>query len=327
MARYTKPPLTYSDLVKLLESRNLKIKNPDKVIQKMKTINYYRLSAYMLPFKKMVAGNITEDFRDGITWEKVYNLYLFDRKLRLLVFDAIERIEIAIRSQLIYQLSQRYGSHWQDDRTIYKTPYNKTLSDGRTVRVDAYRQIQNHIGKQLTDNKAEVFIQHYHNTYSSPTNPPSWMSVEILYFGQLSIICENLANGRDLRKIANFFSLPPHEFVSWLHTINYIRNICAHHARLWNRSLNIEPALLRFSRNLIWLKDPTVYDRKKLYYSLCIINYFLQTINPTSHFNKKLKGLINSYKGVIFLDAMGFPENWKKEPMWKTNFFSELFGK
>ena len=105
MAIYTKPPKTYDELVTLLESRHLIVKDRERAKRKLESINYYRLSGYMLPYKKMVGGVITDDFRDGITWEKVYSLYVFDRKLRLLVFDAIERIEIAVRSQLIYQLS------------------------------------------------------------------------------------------------------------------------------------------------------------------------------------------------------------------------------
>lgn len=70
-------------------------------------LRYYRLSAYMLPYKQSENGIILDTFRDGITWEMIYNLYVFDRKLRILVFDAIERLEIAIRTQIIYQLSHK----------------------------------------------------------------------------------------------------------------------------------------------------------------------------------------------------------------------------
>lgn len=325
MTTYVKPPKTYDELVSLLESRHLIVKDRERAKRKLESINYYRLSGYMLPYKKTVGSIITDDFRDGITWEKVYSLYLFDRKLRLLVFDAIERIEIAVRSQLIYQLSHKYGPHWQDNPSIFKPPYTLTLRSGQTITVDAFSTVQRQIASQLHNNKAEVFIKHYRDTYSTPVNPPSWMSIETMYFSQLSSICENLANRSDLTQIAGYFNLPPDEFVSWLHTINYIRNVCAHHARLWNRDFHIEPAILRFSRNKIWLSSPSAYNRKKLYYFLCMLNYLLQTINPTSHFTTRLKRLLHQYRHVIYLDAMDFPPDWQKEPMWKRKKFLGLF--
>ena len=325
MAIYTKPPKTYDELVSLLESRHLIIKNRERAKRKLESINYYRLSGYMLPYKKMAGNMITDDFRDGITWETVYSLYVFDRKLRLLVFDAIERIEIAVRSQLVYQLSHKYGSHWQDNPAIFKPSYTLTLSSGQSITVDAFSTIQKQISSQLHSNKAEVFIKHYHNNYSSPVNPPSWMSIEIMYFSQLSSICENLANRSDLTQIAGYFNLPPDVFVSWLHTINYIRNVCAHHARLWNRVFHIEPAILYFSKNKVWLCNPPAYNRKRIYYFLCMLNYLLQTINPTSHFTARLKHLFHQYRHVIFLEAMDFPFDWQREPMWRRKKILGLF--
>lgn len=144
-----------------------------------------------------------------------------------------------------------------------------------------------------------------------------------MYFSQLSIICENFANRSDLVQIARYFCLPPDEFVSWLHTMNYVRNLCAHHARLWNRDFHIEPAVLKKSKNNVWLSNPTAYNRKRIYYFLCMVNYMLQTINPTSHFAKRLKHLLHEFRNVIFLDAMDFPKDWKKDPMWRRK---KIFG-
>lgn len=151
------------------------------------------------------------------------------------------------------------------------------------------------------------------------------MSIEIMYFSQLSSICENLDNRSDLTQIAGYFNLPPDEFVSWLHTINYIRNVCAHHARLWNRDFHIEPAILRFSRNKVWLTNPAAYNRKRSYYFFCMLNYLLQTINPTSHFTTRLKRLLHQYRHVIYLDAMDFPSDWQKEPIWKRKKFLGIY--
>ena len=314
MAIYTKPPKTYDELVTLLESRHLIVKDRERAKRKLESINYYRLSGYMLPYKKMVGGVITDDFRDGITWEKVYSLYVFDRKLRLLVFDAIERIEIAVRSQLIYQLSHKYGSHWQDNPAIFKPPYTLTLRSGQIITVDVFSTVQRQITSQLHSNKAEVFIKHYRDTYSSPVNPPSWMSIEIMYFSQLSSICENLANRSDLTQIAGYFNLPPDEFVSWLHTINYIRNVCAHHARLWNRTLGVRPLMPRHPRNT-FIPQPST-GTQRTYFVLAIIRYWLNLINPSNTLTQDLAQLFSLYPSV-YPDALGFPQSWKQEALWQ----------
>lgn len=317
MEVFNKPPLTYEKQVELLLSRGLIVTDRKRAERHLANISYYRLSAYMLPYKKKENGIIIDTFKEGTTWDDIYDLYVFDRKLRLLVFDAIERLEVAIRTQIIYQLSHKYGSHWQDNAHIFIPPREVTLRDGRKITIDVYREIQSHIKEQLHSNRAEVFIQHYHNKYDTPENPPSWMSVEIMYFNHLSKICTGLKNRADIVGIASYFALPPKTFCSWLHTMNYVRNICAHHSRLWNRDLNIVPEKLSFSKRLVWINTPDTAKRSKNYYFFCMINYMLQVANPTSQFKTKLKELLEEYKNVISLDSMGFPKGWEEEKMWE----------
>lgn len=317
MKTYRKPPLKYDKQVELLESRELIVPNRNRAIRHLSNISYYRLSAYMLPYKEQdEAGNTLDKFKKGTTWDDIYNLYVFDRKLRIFVFDAIERIEVAIRSQIIYQLSHKYGSHWQDNRDIFAVR-EKTLNNGDVLRIDVYEDMQKHIKEQLNNNKAEVFIQHYKNTYGSPINPPSWMSVEIMYFNHLSKICSGLKQRNDLSGIASYFDLPPEIFCSWIHTINYVRNLCAHHARLWNRELNIVPKRLGFSKNHIWISNPNTVQRSRMYYFLCMINYILQTANPTSSFTSRLKELLTEYKDSPIIENLGFARDWEKEDLWQ----------
>ena len=318
METYNKPPLTYTEQVELMKSRGLIIPDEKRAERHLANISYYRLSAYMLPYKQKENGIILDTFCNNISWNMVYDLYVFDRKLRLLVFEAIERLEIAIRTQIIYQLSHKYGSHWQDREDIFNPPRTKTTRNGRQITIDVYSDIQKHIKEQLYNNKAELFIQHYRNKYNNPENPPSWMSVEIMYFNHLSHICTGLKKRADINDIASYFSLPPKIFCSWLHTINYVRNICAHHARLWNRTLNIVPEKLGFSKKLEWISNPETAQRSKLYYFLCMLNYMLQTANPTSPFKKRLKTLLYENKINVSLSAMGFSEGWENEKIWNN---------
>lgn len=313
---YTKPPKTYQEQIELLKSRGLIIDDTKRAERHLSAISYYRLSAYMLPYKQWADNGCTDNFKLGITWNQVHDLYVFDRKFRILIFDAIERLEIAIRTQIIYQLSHKYGSHWQDNKNLFKVHTHKR-KDGAEVTIDVFKDIQKHIKELLASNKAEVFIQHYAQKYNHPVNPPSWMSVEIMYFNHLSQICNNLKQRSDLAAIAKWFGLPPETFSSWLHSVNYVRNICAHHARLWNRDMNIVPMKLSFSKSKIWISNPDTVQRSKMYYFVCMVNYLLQKANPHSNFKTRLIDLLDEYKHVVNTGFMGFPENWKEEIIWK----------
>ena len=159
--------------------------------------------------------------------------------------------------------------------------------------------------RKLHNNKAEVFIRHYRNTYDNPANPPSWMSVEVMYFNHLSRICSSLKKRSGVADIAAYFDLPPETFRSWLHTINYVKNLCAHHTRLWNREMSIIPERLNFSKHLQWISNPQTVRRSRSYYTFCILNYFLQTANLTSSFKTRLKALMDEYKELNIEASMG----------------------
>ena len=266
----------------------------------------------MFSFKKVdLEGNTTNIFKDDASWDDVYNLYRFDRKLRLLVFDVIERIEIALRTQIIYQLSHKYGSHWQDNSSIFKD-------------FSVFENIQRHISEQLTTNNKEEFIKHYQAKYNDPPTPPSWMSIELLYFSELSKICRGLGNRQDVVEIAKSFGVPSDVvFCSWLHVISYVRNICAHHARLWNIKLAIQPFKFKYTKpDKKWLTNEEIntIQSSKLYYFLCIILYFLQIVNPNSKFKKHFFSLLLEFP-IVNTKYMGFPNQWEKHPLWsEVNF-------
>ena len=322
MIEYNKPPLSVEDQIKLLEKRGLSFTNKEQAKTNLSNISYYRISPYTTPFKKIKNDEIQKDFKDNTTWEMIFRLYEFDHKLRLLIFSTIEHIEIAVRTQITNQLSDKYGSHWQDDENIFKPPFPKTLNNGDSKTIDIYKEIQSHIQNQLNDDKAEIFIKHYKNKYNKPTNPPSWMIVETITFGVLSRIYKNLKNYKDKQLIADYFKLPHKVFSSWIHSIHVIRNICAHHSRLWNKVLDVAPMPFKNkkSRGPIWINQTNTNNNGKgvrIYYILCMLNYLLQTINPTYPLKNYLKELLTEYKDVIYLNAMGFPNDWENENMWK----------
>lgn len=315
--KYNKPSLSVDDQIKLLESRGLNINDILRTKRHLSNISYYRLSAYMIPFMERDSfGSKIDKFKPDTSWDNIIDLYRFDRKFRLLIFDAIERIEIGLRTQLIQQLSQKYGSHWHTNPSLFNTLVFENKSTNRKHYRSIYCDINQHIRDQLDSNKSTEFIKHYMKKYSEPNTPPAWMSVEIMYFNHLSLICKALSNPKDLNDLSYYFSLPKDVFISWMHTINYIRNICAHHSRLWNITLQVNPAKLKYSKNLNWISNPDFTQTSKMYYSICLIMYFLQTINPNSKFKLHFAKLCNEFPGVN-IGYMGFPTNWKEESIWQ----------
>lgn len=297
----------------LLESRGLTISDRNKALAYLQEISYYRLSAYFLPYQR------TKDtFNKGVTFEQIIANYSFDRELRLLVFDCIERIEVAIRTQLIYSMSMHYkDAHWQDNQNLFITPFYNKIGNS----VDPYSDLQSIISKAKTARTPEVFIKHYTDNYSSPSNPPSWMCFELLTIGELSHIYRGLKNNADKKRIADFFEVHPTVFTSWLHSITYVRNICAHHSRLWNKDLAIEPDLLLKPIGN-WLNKP-FENNKRTFYFICVLKYLLLRANRENNLKEKLESLFAKYP-TIPIQFMGIPSDgkgnmlpWQNEPLWQ----------
>ena len=310
---YNKTPLSFQDQLSLLKQRDLIVDNELKAIDYLQEISYYRLSAYFLPYQK------TKDkFNPNTNFKQIIDSYSFDRELRLLIFDCIERIEVAIRTQMVYCLSMHYNdSHWQDNQNLFITPYYNKIGN----LVDPYSDFQSIISKAKTARTPEVFIKHYIDNYNKPSNPPSWMCLELLTMGELSHLYRGLKNNSDKKRIANFFDVHPTVFESWLHTLTYVRNICAHHSRLWNRDLAIEPEkLLKPVGN--WVSKP-FENNKRMFYFICVLKYLITRANPGNSLKDKLQNLFKKYLTVpiqyigIPSDGKGSGLDWENEPIWK----------
>lgn len=312
--QYNKPPLTYLQQISLMEERGLVFTDKQQAENILKEISYYRLSAYSLAFQQS-----KDLFNPGVEFESIVDLYLFDKELRLLVFDAIERIEVAIRAQIIYQLSHKYGAHWQDNSDIFVDPYLTK----RGIKVDVFSETQRIISDNCNAHFPEVFIKHYKSKYDWPKNPPSWMCIELVSMGQLSRIFASLKSTSDRRDIANHFNLHHTLFQSWLHSLTYVRNICAHHSRLWNREFAIQPEIPIKKLSKPWI-EPRFANNNRCFYFLCILKYLLGTANSSNHLTKKIEHLIAKYPNVP-IKYLGIPSSvdgkmldWLNQPLWKN---------
>jgi len=299
MTRYQKSELTVEKQVELLLSRGLIIDDASTAAAYLSNISYYRLSAYLLPYKEQGLNK----FKEGVTFDQVLDTYIFDRELRLLVFDAIERIEIAVRTQVILQPSLAFGGgYWYQDAANF---LKAGVLDDHLLRLD----------EEYARSK-ETFITHFKSTYEDE-RPPAWIVFEILSFGQVTSLVQNLRDYSVRNSIAKHFGFSGtqrHIFESWITTLVYIRNLCAHHSRLWNRILTLQPSRLGKTEHP-WLADPSSVTNTKLYHSLCLIKYLLSRIIPTNSFSEQLLSLIQKYRHLP-LEMMDLPENWMSDPVW-----------
>ena len=295
MAHYTDKPLSFTQQIALLKSNGLTFIDEPKALHTLQQISYFRLKSYMMP---LMSDKVRHTFKSGVTFEQAYSLYKFDSRLRKLIAGELEKLEVSIRTQMAYILSDEVDIYWfADSANFVSAPRHAALIASLKSELD-----------RSDDDQILRFKQMYSDVF-----PPSWMTMEVTSFGSLSMLYKLLKPNLTKRKIANFYGVSDSVFESWLHSIVYVRNICAHHSRLWNKTLRIQPLFPRKVSNT-FISTPVRNDR--LYYVLCIIQYLLLTVNPNTTFSARLKALLAEFPSVD-VRAMGFPKDWDKEPLWK----------
>lgn len=293
--KFSKPALTVEQQVDLLVSRGLKIGNREAVSHYLRFIGYYRLSAYCIPFQYGGKSANNHHFKPDTSFEQILELYIFDRKLRLLVMDAVERIEVAIKAAISNIASVNHGSDWFSRKEFFETDFNHDF-------------FLEKVKKYISTNKSETFIQHYKNNYGDPEIPPSWMIFEMLSLGTVSLIYKSLK--LELKKdIASLFSVHHSILESWLHTLSYLRNLCAHHSRLWNRIFTIKPKILKECKAYI-------SQDNKFFAQTFVVVRLLRKISQDSHWEERLEQLLKEYP-AIDASMMGFPKDWISLSIWE----------
>lgn len=296
---YNKPPISFQDQVNRLKIRGLQFNSEPDAIVCLSNISYYRLRAYTYPFQDNTKPN--HPFSVTLTFEDIIELYKFDRKLSLLIFNALEKIEIALRTQIIYQWAIVNGSHWQTNPSLYRDSVKFAIQ---------INNLQTEINRSH-----ETFIEHYQKIYTNPSEPPSWMSLEVSSFGLLSQIFSNLKKGNEKIAVANHFGLNDiSSLENWMHCFSNIRNVCAHHGRLWNRRFT---AHIKFPSNPQnqFIANKRIYPYK-LYAAICCIQYMLNSIIPANGFKTDLIELMRNCP-LAQEKEMGFPVDWKTDPFWR----------
>ena len=299
---YNKPAITYKEQVELLQQRGMIIDDVAKAEFYLQHINYYRLTAYWIPFKE---DHETHKFRPNTSFDEILALYNFDRELRLLVLDAIERIEVSVRAHWSYQLGHLHGPHAHLKQELFNSKY--WIND------------LSKLNQEVERSSKETFIRHYQNNYKEVL-PPVWVVSEIMSFDSLSKWYKSIQPKEIRSAIAHIYNLDDAVLESWLNHLSSVRNYCAHHSRIWNREFTRTPTGVKQERNRV--KSQFVNSRK-IYNTLIILLYFMDRISPGHSWREKLISVIkNDTSPITSIDcisAMDFPENWTQSPLWQVN--------
>lgn len=286
------------DLVNLLLSRNLIITDIKEAEHNIRNIGYYRLSAYMYPFLR--EPKTDHLFKEGVRFDDILRLYQFDKRMRMLLFDEIEKIEISIREVIMNMVAEYTGDIYWLTNPAHFLSYSIFSNSINLV-------------KKEYEKSSELFIEHFKATYIEEY-PPAWILGELLPMGNVNIFFRNLKDKTIKKRIAKFYHLHAPVFESWFSVLTLSRNACCHHSRVWNKVNKIIPNDMK-GMTRPWICLPT--DKRRVYYNICIIKFFLDIISPANGFLEKLHCLFKDYPEVD-IASLGFPKGWELEPLWRN---------
>lgn len=302
---YLKQPLSFEAQAERLMGRGLDA-DKDELIRRLSAVSYYRLTGYLFPFRK--PGS--DEYECGTTLDIVWKRYCFDRRLRVHLLDAIERVEVAVRTQLVYHFAHEFGAFGHCNE--HNLP-DLTIAEYLDWREDLRKE---------TSRSKEAFKKHFFEKYDSHRNLPIWMVSELMSMGSLLTFMKGV-DGNIGAGVAAHFDMADELLLSWLRSLYAVRNICAHHGRLWNRVLGYPPSLPQKNKYPAWhQKDAdgrNMLPNNRVGIVLMICHAFLERISPTSRWHERIERLFDEYPEVP-ISQMGLPNDWRKHPLWITSF-------
>jgi len=321
---YTKPHLTFAQQVQKLSDHGLVCDDGPGTVQRLQAVGYYRLSAYVYPYRELLSAEQqsgahyrADNVRPQVTWKNVVDLWAFDRSLRLLCLDAAETIEVGVRTQIAYVLGarDRFGHTRRDAldaaRCDAACREADTEFDGW---MEKYRDL-------VRGARNEDYVKHHLLTYPQD-EVPIWVAVEFFSFGAVNRLL-GLLKVEDANEVARAVGVSSGaKLRAFLLTVSYIRNLAAHHSRLWNRTLTVKLPKVYSTEvgpDLAALATGTALE-PKVYPALAVMAYLVRNIDPCSDWPRKVRErVLNKFPQVPYLTAdtdMGFPAGWDAEPLW-----------
>jgi len=308
----TKPAYSLTDQIALLKQRGMLFRNEVLANHFLGNISYYRLKGY---WWDMQDDSSLHTLKPNTYFEDIIDLYNFDRHLRLILFDAIERIEIALRTKMIYHLAMTYGGLWYLDSELFENT-TITLPDGTIKTI--HQKTLDELRKEFSRSQ-ETFIKDHRTRYPNQ-NADAWKILEVASMGTLSKLYKNLKHQLpEKAAIAKEMGLNMHnELSSWLEAITYVRNIIAHHSRMWSRNMVKKPTDRLNNPSAKWFINPLIeVQKKKPFLIISSMIYLCNQITPNHQIKRKILDLFKANPNIPIY-KLGFLNNWQNEPLWEV---------
>lgn len=301
MTQYLKPPLSIHAQLEQLQQRGLHIGDEASASRYLQRVGYYRLMGYL--HTQRVPGS--DNFRENATFEDAVSLYEFDRGLRELVMEAVGHIEVALRTLITYHFAHAYG------------PFGHLDAGNLAFRSSAsYDTWLEGVAKEVSRSR-ETFIEHYRRRYTRPAFPsvPIWMATEVMSLGSLSRFYAAL-HSREQKAVAGEVGLFAPVLVNWLHVTSVVRNVVAHHSRLWNKESGV--AAIR-PRSAGWSEPEAPFAANRSFFLLLVLRKLLDatTADSRSWHERVNAQLTTGLTDEFRLKGLGAAEGWQEHRLWR----------
>lgn len=306
MTRAPKAHKTYHEQVQLLAERGMDMGDRGRAAITLSRVNYYRLSGYWYPFRKRSGRTRLDEFLPGTRFEDVVALYNFDAWLRAAAFTALAPVELALRALLGHELGRI-------DPSIHLKP--QLL--GPTAQQQEYTTwLERH--ELDVDRSREEFVKHHKQQYEGQL--PIWVAVELLDWGSLTQLYR-FAPPAAQDEIAGACGLSAPQLTSWLRALNLIRNICAHHGRLFNRVHSFQPKLPKLlPEELAAVAEGRPHVWSRTFGQLTLIQYLSTCLAVGDR--SLLTNAVACFPKIsaIPITHTGAPHRWQHDcgPLWQT---------
>ena len=320
-----KPFKSVDDQISILRERGMEIHDLEFARSVLREIGYYRLSGYSYPYRAVQAeaALLSDNFIEGTTIEKVVKLYRYDQELRAVTGLQLAKIEIVLRVMISHELGRV-------DPYIHLSPHKLGKKAWDKVNVRPTEQYSEWLDKYSLSvvRSNEDSVIHYKKKYDAIL--PVWVAVHVLDWGGLRLLY-GFARDEQRKAIAQQLNISESQLSSWLHCLNEVRNVCAHHGRLYSRTFPKSPMLTGEDHELGFLRRFVLDDVKegngkekkgKCFAQFTIIQYLLSKMNLEGL--DELPRLLHNFPEVspVSVEYLGVPENWEELPLWNGDMYS-----
>lgn len=301
-------PRSVDEHLSILRRRGMKFQDEKLSIDFLSRVSYFRMKYFWVDLIDIVSDN----FKENVYFEQVIERYEFDKELRQILFNAIETLEVGLRTRIISTLSLATDTGlWYLDKSLFE---NKEYHENFVL------DLKCKFGRS-TDPFARDFIRdniNWNEQSLSGDNPDAWMIVETATFGTLSKMYKNLKEQSPLQSaIANQFGLySSKDLSSWLEAISVLRNAVAHHSRLWYRIIAKKPVSIKAHRDKWLSQNMTDNQRKRVFGVISCLLYLVDTLDASNTLKEEMKLLFSNHPNIpIYM--LGFTSGWEENPLWK----------